>query len=66
LVYTFEPWDADNDEMKLSEFLWWPKEWTKDDIFSSHHTVPGQQVRQAAFLVACKLTQQGLLLELDH
>jgi len=52
--------------MKLSEFLWWPKEWTKDDIFSSHNTLPAQALRQAAFLAACKLTRHGLLLELDY
>jgi len=52
--------------MKLSEFVWWPKEWTKDDIFKGHNTVPAEQIRQAGFLTACKLTGHGLLMEVDH
>ena len=52
--------------MKLREFPWWPKEWTKDDFFSSHNTVPAQQVRQVCFLAACTLTQHGLLMAVDY
>ena len=52
--------------MKLREFLWWPKNWTKDEIFSTDNTVAAQQVRQNGFLAACKITRHGLLMEVDY
>ena len=52
--------------MKLREFLWWPREWSKDDMWSSENTVPSQQVRQNGFLAGCKLTRHGLLMEVDY
>jgi len=51
--------------MKLREFLWWPREWSKDDMWSSENTVPSQQFRQNGFLAGCKLTRHGLLMEVD-
>ena len=52
--------------MKLREFVWWPKEWAKDDIFSRHNTIPADQLRNAGFLAACKLTRHGLLMEVEY
>ena len=52
--------------MKLRKFVWWPNEWTKDDLFSGHNTVLAQRVRQGGFLAACKLTRHVLLMEVDH
>ena len=52
--------------MKLREFLWWPRQWSKDHIWSSDNTVSAQRVRQNGFLAGCKLTRHGLLMEVDH
>ena len=52
--------------MKLREFSWWPREWSKDDMWSSENTVPSQQIRQNGFLAGCKLTRHGLLMEVEY